>query len=184
MTNSAAPVGKETKYARHEYERRFLLSGPPREEVVQRVEILDRYLTGTRIRLRRAVTAFVDADDSTSFKLTQKLPRPDGRPGLLTTFYLNESEYETFSRLPGDELRKTRLRIPPLSVDCFEGHHQGLYLAEAEFDDPGAMTEFAPPAWVVAEVTDDARFRGGQLVSGTRDALRRALAEYGITLGA
>ena len=53
--NSWAPAGKLTKYARPERERRFLLSAVPPGEVVRRAAITDRYLPGTRLRLRRTV---------------------------------------------------------------------------------------------------------------------------------
>lgn len=51
--NDAAPPGKELKYARPERERRFLLSAPPADGIVKTVRIADRYLLGTRLRLRR-----------------------------------------------------------------------------------------------------------------------------------
>lgn len=182
MLNSSAPEGKDTKYARYEHERRFLLTDPPLEEVVRTVEIEDRYLSGTRVRLRRAVTVSDDAATSTVYKLTQKIPRADGSPGLITTFYLDVSEYETFSRLPGHCLDKTRVSVPPLGIDCFSGPLAGLYLAEAEFDTQADMDAFVPPGFVVADVTSDVRFTGGQLAVTGRSDLRETLAEYRIIL--
>ena len=45
---------REGKYARIERERRFLLAGPPLPMAVAgRRRITDRYLPGTRLRLRR-----------------------------------------------------------------------------------------------------------------------------------
>ena len=45
---------REGKYARIERERRFLLAGPPpAAAVTARRRITDRYLPGTRLRLRR-----------------------------------------------------------------------------------------------------------------------------------
>ena len=45
---------REGKYARIERERRFLLAGrPPPMAVTGRHRITDRYLPGTRLRLRR-----------------------------------------------------------------------------------------------------------------------------------
>lgn len=182
VTNSSAPEGKEAKYARFEYERRFLLSSPPTEGIVRRIQMHDRYVSGTRMRVRQAVTTVSGADSNVVHKLTQKIPRPDGRPGLLTTMYLNENEYETLARLPAAELRKARLSVPPLGIDCFEGDLQGLCLAEAEFETQAELEAFVPPPWIADEVTGDDRFTGGHLVPTTRDALRECLAEYGLAL--
>jgi hypothetical protein len=187
VLNRSAPPGKETKYARLEYERKFLLDNPPELGVVRRVEITDLYVSGSRVRLRRAVTVFDEAVgneavDATVYKLTQKIPGPNGRPGLLTSFYLDDREYEAFSRLPGESLHKTRLSIPPLAIDCFTGPLEGLCLAEAEFETLADMNAFTAPESVIGEVTEDVRFSGGQLVTTTRDALEKIVAEYGITL--
>lgn len=107
------------KYARIERERRFLLAGsPPLPAVSARRRITDRYLPGTRLRLRR-----VDWDDSGSrpghagqddgqaeFKLTQKLPagRLGHVRGLITNTYLSATEYELLASLPAGVLTKTR----------------------------------------------------------------------------
>lgn len=187
VLNRSAPPGKETKYARLEYERKFLLENPPKLGVVRRVEITDLYVSGSRVRLRRAVTVYDEAVgneavDATVYKLTQKIPGPNGRPGLLTSFYLDDREYEAFSRLPGESLNKTRLSIPPLAIDCFMGPLEGLCLAEAEFETLADMNAFTAPESVIGEVTEDVRFSGGQLVTTARDALEKIVAEYGITL--
>ena len=121
-----------SKYARVEIERRFLLAGVPQGADVGAVdEIHDRYLDGTRLRLRRMARV----GGATQLKLTQKLPEPDGgaRQGALTTLYLSEAEHAAVARLPAAELRKSRLSIAPYGVDVFHGELEGLYLAEAEF---------------------------------------------------
>ena len=77
------PIG-EGKYARIERERRFLLGGPPSPAAVTgRRRITDRYLPGTRLRLRRI--DYLHSGDS-QFKFTQKVPanRPGYVQGLIT----------------------------------------------------------------------------------------------------
>lgn len=167
------------KYARVERERRFLLAAPPRpgEATAQRM-ITDRYLTGTRLRLRR-----VDLPDGTSeLKFTQKVPhpRPGGVRGLITNTYLSWAEYELLASLPAAVLSKTRFSVPPLGIDVFGGELRGLVLGEAEFADDDEARSFAPPAGCVAEVTDDVRFTGGRLVVASRGDLLGWLAEYGL----
>ena len=54
--NPSAPLGKSRKYAIAERERRFLLRGLPADRLIVRtVHIIDRYLLGTRLRLRQVV---------------------------------------------------------------------------------------------------------------------------------
>jgi hypothetical protein len=173
-----APRGKAMKYARVERERRFLLAAVPREPPTRRVLIEDRYLRGTRLRLRRATN--LDDPVDVINKLTQKVPAPDGSPGLVTNVYLSRAEYETFISIAADTIRKVRLSIPPLGVDRFEGPLQGLVLAEAEFDDADAEAAFQPPETAIAEVTSDIRFTGGALARMTAAGVTELLAAFGI----
>ncbi len=183
MLNPSAPPGKEGKYARVERERRFVLAGLPHEPVLRTVAITDRYLIGTRIRLRRAVESEPpDGPGRVIYKLSQKVPGADGRPGLITTMYLDESEYRAMAGLPAAVLHKIRHSTPPCGVDTFGGALKGLYLAEAEFKTDEEMAAFTPPVWSVAEVTADVRFSGALLAETGRDALDKALADYGLSL--
>ncbi len=178
--DAAEPV-RDGKYARVERERRFLLAGaPPASAGTAPRRITDRYLTGTRLRLRRV--DYLDGGTS-EFKLCQKVPadRPGPVRGLITNIYLSEAEYQRLLALPGAVLRKTRVSVPPLGVDIFEPPLHGLVLAEAEFATDEEAFGFRPPDEVVAEVTDDPRFSGGRLARAERDELLAWLAEYGVT---
>jgi CYTH domain-containing protein len=171
---------REGKYARVERERRFLLAGPPPASAVTASRrITDRYLPGTRLRLRR-----VDYLDSGAceFKFTQKVPagRPGYVQGLITNTYLSAAEYDLLASLPADILAKTRLSVPPLSIDVFDPPLHGLVLADVEFSTDEAAQSFLQPPAAIAEVTDDARFTGGSLVRARRHDLLAWLAEYGI----
>ena len=176
-----APSGKAEKYARRERERRFLLRAVPNGRDVRRVLIEDDYLTGTRLRLRR-ITGLGPGDKPGDriYKLTQKIPAPDGSPGLITTFYLSAAEYEALADLPAETLQKVRTSIPPYGVDDFRGPLAGLILAEVEFDSDEESAAFRPAIETVAEVTADERFTGGRLVEADADAIRALLAEFGI----
>jgi CYTH domain-containing protein len=182
VRHDSAPPGKDLKYALIERERRFLLAGPVEGPFTRTVSITDHYLTGTRVRLRRAVE-LTDDGEQPVYKLTQKIPAPSGRPGLITTIYLNEEEHQVFAALPAAVLHKTRHSVPPFGVDVFEGALEGLYLAEAEFASDEEMAEFFPPPFVTAEVTGDPRLTGGNLAIVTRPDLAGALADYGLQLG-
>lgn len=172
----------EGKYARVERERRFLLAGPPKPSAVTASRrITDRYLPGTRLRLRR-----VDHPDggATEFKFTQKVPagRPGFVQGLITNTYLSAAEYDLLASLPAEVLSKVRLSVPPLSIDIFNPPLHGLVLADVEFSTDEAAESFALPPAAIAEVTEDARFTGGNLVRTRRHDLLAWLAEYGIAL--
>jgi len=107
---------REGKYARIERERRFLLvAPPPPPAVTARRRITDRYLPGTRLRLRR-----IDYPGSGNreFKFTQKVPanRPGYVQGLITNTYLSAAEYDLLATLPAAVLTKTRLSVPPVTA--------------------------------------------------------------------
>ena len=180
-TRPEKPI-REGKYARVERERRFLLAGPPPAAAVTASRrITDRYLPGTRLRLRR-----VDYPDSGSceFKFTQKVPagRPGFVQGLITNTYLSAGEYDLLASLPAEMLSKTRLSVPPLSIDVFDPPLHGLVMADVEFSTDEAARSFPLPPAAIAEVTDDARFTGGSLVRARHHDLLAWLGGYGIEL--
>ena len=84
------------KYARIEEERRFLLKSIPEEllEVDEFIRIIDGYIPGTRLRLRRMVSPH---GNTLALKLGQKY-RPvdfEAHQTIMTNLYLNEIEYGT-----------------------------------------------------------------------------------------
>jgi CYTH domain-containing protein len=180
-TDRVTPI-REGKYARIERERRFLLTGPPQtSDIVAAYRLTDRYLTGTRLRLRHV--HHVDGGND-EYKLTQKIPARTPGPiqGLITNTYLTRAEYDVLASLPAAVLSKTRLSVPPIGIDVFDGPLTGLLTGEAEFTSDAAAAAFTPPPCCAAEVTDDPRFTGGRLVHVDREQLALWLAEYGITL--
>ena len=130
------------KYARIERERRFLLDRFPAGARSVRIRrILDRYIEGTALRLRK------QSDDGAPdvFKLTQKIPGRAGgsQQGLITSMYLTNDEFSLLAQLPAADLIKTRYSVPPFGIDVFEGGLEGLILAEAEFDSPETIDMIA-----------------------------------------
>jgi CYTH domain-containing protein len=182
QTESVPNPGLKGKYARVERERRFLMAAAPTEGVTRTRHIIDRYILGTRLRLRRVRDM---ATGSCELKLTQKLPagEPGHVQGSITNTYLSPAEHDLLATLPAAVLCKTRLSVPPLGVDVFEPPLHGLVLAEAEFESDEQALSFRPPLEAVAEVTEDPRFTGGRLVRARRHDLVAWLADYGIELG-
>src|SRR6267378_6223610 len=91
-------VVPDSKYARVERERRYLLPDLP--EGITRpdphVQITDNYITGTRLRLRKVREP---RTNKWTVKLTQKFaPNPqDFSRTIITNIYLNALEAETFA---------------------------------------------------------------------------------------
>lgn len=146
------------KYAVVERERRYLLRSMP-EGATSRMQIVDRYVTGTRLRLRE-----VRHEDGTVVrKLGHKVRLTDGpREIACTNAYLDEQEWAVLSGLPARTLRKTRYLIAWgrrwVAVD---EHEDGTLVAELDGDDPSEPL----PTWldVVREVTDDESWTGSAL---------------------
>lgn len=147
------------KYARPERERRFLLDGLPNDSVPAH-RIVDRYIDGTRLRLRRMQSV---EDGGVVYKLAQKIRADEADPRLvmITNTYLDEAEYGLLSRLPADTLEKTRHRLTMdgriAAVDVFD---DGVVLLEVDFETADTLTAFVPPAFVVREVTDEEQYTG------------------------
>lgn len=174
-------MATEHKYARIERERRFLLDQFPGNANVVRVRrIIDRYVDGTALRLRK------QSDDGgpAVFKLTQKVPAQSSgaQQGFITTMYLTENEFSVLAQLPAKTLSKSRYSVPPFGIDVFDGELQGLFLAEAEFDSAGDAGALRLPSFIRQEVSGDIRFTGGKLVCASRQHIQAWLLEYGIRL--
>ena len=170
-----AVVARRSRFARPERERRFLVAPHAlphpggAEGDSERREIHDRYLDGTRLRLRRVVHPSGDVD----LKLTQKIP---GEPwGQFTTTYLSQAEYDVLRVLPAATLTKVRHRAG-MAYDACRGPLNGLVLAEVEFDDDEAAAAYAPPSGHL-EVTRDLRFTGGRLAYADAASVLRAARE-------
>jgi CYTH domain-containing protein len=153
------------RYAVTEREKRWLLRRVP-DGVSEPIDILDTYLSGTTLRLRRA-----QSGSTVVYKLGQKVRLDPTNPSNnhMTNLYLSRSEYELLGRVEGTVLSKTRWhwRVGDrvFSVDQFGQRLQGLVVAETELH-VDVVGSAAPPL-AVAEVTEDDRFSGGHLASLT-----------------
>jgi adenylate cyclase len=167
------------KYARAERERRWLVASLPAGAGEPR-RIADRYLDGTRLRLRR-----VEDAAGVVFKLGQKIRPEAGDPSLvwLTNLYLTAEEHRRLAVLPAAVLVKTRWLVRhggvSFAVDEFDDPLRGLLLAEIELTEAElAETEIelaegelagsagqplVLPRWLGREVTQDDRYSGATL---------------------
>jgi CYTH domain-containing protein len=170
------------KYAHIEREIRFLpVRRPDVSTAARRLEIHDRYLDGTRLRLRVV--------DEPGLPVVRKLGqniRVDGsREVAHTTLYLEDAEHALLAALPGRELCKTRHLVPTdgldVAVEVFHGPLEGLVLVEVDLGDDGAAPD-PRPAWWGQDVTGLEAFTGGALAGLDADGLTRVIVDLGRSL--
>src|SRR5829696_1634711 len=175
----------DSKYARVERERRYLLADLP--EGVTRadphLQITDNYITGTRLRLRKVREP---KTNKWTVKFTQKFaPDPnDLSRTIITNTYLNALEAEVLSVFNSNEIRKNRYPFEfegrKFSVDMFLGDLFGLVLAEVSFETDEELESFPRPPFALADVTNERLFSGGTLSELTFADIRAAIAERGL----
>jgi len=179
-------VVPESKYARIERERRYLLQDLPEglTRADHHLQITDNYITGTRLRIRKV------RDPKTNkwiVKFTQKFaPNPeDLSRTIITNTYLNAIEAETLAVFEANEIRKNRYTFEfqdrRFSIDMFLGDLFGLILAEVSFETDEDLDSFAKPPFVLAEVTNNEIFSGGRLSELTFEDIRNEVARVGLT---
>lgn len=102
--------------------------------------------------------------------------RDDAREGCLMTIKagkgavrrevewpISRETFESLWQLAGDRtIEKTRYECHwldhTIEIDVFHGRHEGLIVAEVEFESQAAMREFSPPPWFGEALTDDMRY--------------------------
>ena len=184
LTNQNTVV-PESKYARVERERRYLLQDLPEglSRADHHLQITDNYITGTRLRLRKV------RDPRTNkwvVKFTQKFaPDPDDLSRTtITNTYLNPVEADTLAIFEANEIRKNRYHFEfegrQFSVDMFLGDLFGLVLAEVSFDSDDELENFSLPPFALAEVTNNELFTGGRLSQLSFADLKDELIRLGI----
>ena len=170
------------KYACLETECRYLLNKIP-DGLFDNPKgwlITDRYFSHTRLRLRHMKSVLGNDD---IYKLTQKYrsETQSADETTITNLYLTREEYNHLESLDGKMIKKKRfpysVQNHNFSIDVFEGRHQGLILAEMEFDGQSDLSEFTIPLFALQDVTDDPFFTGGNLVTMTDEELRKGLSQ-------
>jgi CYTH domain-containing protein len=165
----------EGRYAHLEREQRWIARAVP-PDAGRPVSIVDRYISGTRLRLRRS-----ESDGEVVFKLGQKVRSDPADPEVLklTNLYLSAEEYAVLAALAASESRKTRWHAAwegrTVSIDQFRGRLDGLVLAEVELgaDEP----LLSPPPYALRDVTNEDRFSGGALAFASDAAVAALLIE-------
>jgi CYTH domain-containing protein len=175
----------DSKYARVERERRYLLPDLPEglTRADPHLQITDNYITGTRLRLRKVRDP---RTNKWTVKFTQKFARDaeDLSRTTITNTYLNALEAEMMSVFNANEIRKNRYPFDfegrRFAVDMFLGDLFGLVLAEVSFDTDQELDSFPKPAFAIADVTNDPVFAGGTLSQLTFADVKQHVFERGL----
>lgn len=145
------------------------------------VHIVDLYVTGTRLRVRRMTSP---SGEIVALKLGQKF-RAEGQPAIqttMTTLYLDASEYAILVTLGGASLVKRRYAYPAAGhtyqLDVFEETLSGLLLAEIEAHSDVDITTLPVPHFAASDVTGDPFFSGGALANLPQVDFQRWLAAW------
>lgn len=164
---TGADEARSPKYAHIERERRWVMDSARLPALsAAHVLIEDRYISGTRMRLRRMIDS---ASGRAALKLTKKYDAADPLARPIVTAYLDEAEFALLAGLPGVMIVKRRFDLVAggitYSIDRFEGALAGLTLAEIEWPDDAGLRDLPAPPGAIREVSDDPRYQGGSLVA-------------------
>ena len=149
------------------------------------LQIFDNYIENTRLRLRLVRDPYSNA---WTRMLQQRVfpSETDRSVSNLAEIHLNDAEYSLFEKFRGSEIRKNRyfheFDHQLFSFDSYLGNLRGLNTAHVDFDDVGALANFEAPPFAVFEVTGDAFFDGGNLVSKTFADIQAEIAKVGATV--
>jgi CYTH domain-containing protein len=147
-----------------EIERKFLVRELPRDLTsYPNNEIAQGYLVsledGLQARLRKMGERYL---------LTFK--RGSGRVREEREVELSAAQFDAlWPATEGKRLVKTRYEIPfgdrVVEIDLYHERHEGLIVAEVEFDDEEAAKNFQRPDWLGDDVTGDPRYSNQLLAS-------------------
>ena len=150
--------------ANREIERKFLVRKLPDDlTAFPSSEISQGYLVslddGLQVRLR-----------SKDEKRTLTYKRGLGNVREEREVVLTPEQFATlWPATEGKRLSKTRYEIPfgerIVEIDIYRGEHDGLVVAEVEFDDEESALSFQPPDWLGDDVTGDPRYSNQLLAS-------------------
>jgi CYTH domain-containing protein len=150
--------------AHREIERKFLVRKLPANlSTLVSTNISQGYLVSTddglQVRLRKS---------GEQYSLTYK--RGAGNVREEREVELTTDQFSTlWPATEGKRLIKTRYEIPlgelVVEIDVYGDRHEGLVVAEVEFDDEESARKFQPPDWLGDDVTGDPRYSNQLLAS-------------------
>jgi CYTH domain-containing protein len=163
----------ELTYLAKHFPAEFSSSGPSKE-------IMDIYLPALvdhpTLRIRKL---------GDRYEMTKKQPvsETDSSHQTENTIPLTREEFADLTVVAGKRLRKIRYYHEEggvmYEIDVFQDSLKGLVLVDVEFTSNEEKSAFAPPAWVLAEVTQEKFLAGGMLCGKSYGNIEHDLARYG-----
>jgi CYTH domain-containing protein len=152
------------KNSHREIERKFLVRTLPEKlDRFPHTEIAQGYLAiapeGVQVRLRKR-----DKMHCLAYKRNFGVAREERE------IELSLKQFEAlWPATHGKRLTKTRYDVAVgdrvIEIDVYRGEHDGLIVAEVEFDDEQSARDFQPPDWLGDDVTLDPRYSNQLLAS-------------------
>lgn len=156
----------QTKYTQPEIERRWLVDPGrlPDLKSLQCTTIVDRYIAGTRLRLRR-----MHSPDEIIYKLCKKYGKHSQFTEHITNIYLSSAEYELLTALPATLVTRERYLLEhagnTMSINVPTGNHP--VISECEFESIEAARAFVPPEFCTEDVSDREEYEAWRFSDGT-----------------
>lgn len=164
-----------------ELERTFLVKFIPNGlKNCSSKEIIDIYIPKSSphpiIRIRKI---------GNMLEMTKKQPvkSRDRSHQIESTISLSKAEYRSLARLNGKQLRKIRYYYKcnnrVAEIDIFQGPLKGLVLVDFEFKSKKEKNAFKPPAFCLADVTQELFAAGGWLAGKKYADIAQELKKFG-----
>ena len=151
-----------------EIERKYLITNLPEDLDAYPFHVIEQaYIcTDPVIRIRRQ-----DDDYYLTCKGTGMMSREECNLPMSAQAYSS-----LMNKTEGCVIRKRRYLIPAedgrtIELDCFEGVHAPLVIAEVEFESEDQANAFKAPGWFSREVTYDGRYHNSWLSTHTAEEL-------------
>jgi len=163
-----------------EFELTYLIREIPKEIAsCPSKEILDIYLPALAAHAHLRVRKSGDV-----YEITKKQPAygTDSSHQIENTIPLTRDEFTELAQLAGKRVRKIRYYYKEANIDyeidVFQDGLVGLVLVDVEFKSNEDKAKFSPPAWVLADVTQEKFITDNVLCDKSLADIKSDLAVY------
>lgn len=159
-----------------EIEKRYLVNQLPELSACKHVDMIDVYIpevsSHAKLRARKI---------GEKFELTKKTRKNEGEKYIMVeqTIDITPEEFAFLYEKSTRRIEKTRYYYPyerhTIEIDVFRGKHDGLIIAEVEFDNENTLNSFQPAPFLTREISDTEHLAGGVLSGKTLKEIKEFL---------